>query len=128
MLVCKKCFHAVAERTAQQSFCEMEAVLLERHPVIAARRKAMNYGPLCDACLAHWQDKQHDVPPAESQPPLASPSVRSALLEKLEADCIRMPPHPLATPEANTEAHQANIASSDRKHREQQQPKTSQGE
>ena len=92
MLVCKKCSHNVAERTAQQSFCEMEATLLERTSRIAARRKAMNYGPLCDSCLAEWQAKQLDMAPEESQTPSAASVPRSAALEKLEAACMRMVP------------------------------------
>lgn len=70
----------------------MEAALLERNPVIAARRKAMNYGPLCDVCLAQWRDKYEEVQPIETPAPPPSPPSELTALERLEAACMRMTP------------------------------------
>jgi hypothetical protein len=56
MLACKKCHCELAERVAQQALCEIEATLLARCSPITAHRRAMKCGPLCDACLAYWQD------------------------------------------------------------------------
>ena len=65
MLACKKCHRELAERTAQQSLSEIETALLVQYSPISAHRKAMKYGPLCDPCLACWQEKhQGEVQPA----------------------------------------------------------------
>jgi hypothetical protein len=61
----------------------MESVLLEHHSAIAARRKAMNEGPVCDPCLAHWQEKMKE----EAQPEVSVPDLRSPAMRTLDAAC-----------------------------------------
>jgi hypothetical protein len=85
MLACKKCHCELAERTAQQSLCEIEAALLVAHPAIRAHRRAMKYGPLCDPCLASWQ-QQHK---AESEP-TAIPDARSPAMKRLDDACLAL--------------------------------------
>lgn len=80
MLACHKCRIALSERVAQQSLCEIEASLLVDHPPITARRKAMYAGPLCDACLAHWQADKNDH------------DTRSPAIKRLDEACSRLEP------------------------------------
>ncbi len=87
MLACKKCRHELAERIAQQSMCEIEAALMERNSPIVARRKARSSGPLCDACLAAWQQKYKD----DFRPDLAC-DTRSQAIKRLDEACLRLVP------------------------------------
>lgn len=56
MLACKKCRRHLDERTAQQSLNEIEDTLLLQQSPIEAHRHAMKQGPLCDPCVAEWQN------------------------------------------------------------------------
>jgi len=87
MLACKKCRLGLSERVAQQSLCEIEATLLVLNLPIYAHRKAMNYGPLCDACLAGWQAKYKD----KFRPGLAL-DTRSPAIKRLDEACLRLVP------------------------------------
>jgi hypothetical protein len=85
MLACKKCHDKLAERTAQQSLSEMETALLVRYSPISAHRKAMKYGPLCDRCLAGWQEKnKREVQPASFT------DTRSPAMKRLGEACLAL--------------------------------------
>ena len=66
MLACKKCHQSsLAEPRRATVFVRDRGVTLPvAHPSIRAHRKAMKFGPLCDPCLADWQEKHK----AESEP------------------------------------------------------------
>ena len=85
MLTCKKCRLGLSDRVAQQSLCEIEATLLVLNLPIYAHRKAMNYGPLCDACVARWQTKYKD----EFRPGLALDR-RSPAIKRLDEACLQL--------------------------------------
>lgn len=85
MLACKKCHLELGERAAQQSLSEMETALLVQHSPINAHRKAMKYGPLCDPCLACWQEKHK----AESEP-TGIPDTRSPAMKRLGEACLAL--------------------------------------
>jgi hypothetical protein len=92
MLVCKKCHCLLAEGLAQQTTSEMEATLLTKSPAIHAHRQAMMKGPLCDSCLASWQEQQKVQPQPESEflePPVAiKPVSRSPAMQQLHDACL----------------------------------------
>jgi hypothetical protein len=85
MLACKKCHCELAEGTAQQSLQELEAALLVPNSPISAHRKAMKLGPLCDPCLAGWQEKHK----AELQPAII-PDNRSPAMKRLSEACLAL--------------------------------------
>jgi hypothetical protein len=84
MLACKKCHRDLTEGLAQQSLCEMEAALLTRWSPIQARRNAMNHGPLCDPCLARWQDALKDDSPSTAI------DTRSPAIKRLDSACTAL--------------------------------------
>ena len=86
MLACKKCRRELAERVAQQSLCEIEAALLVRCSPITAHRKAMRGGPLCDPCLASWQEQYK----ADSQPSAIILDTRSPAIKRLDEACFAL--------------------------------------
>ena len=86
MLACKRCRHELDERIAQQSFLEMEATLLVLRSPIQAHRHAMKKGPLCDSCLACWQDEYK----AASQLKAAIIDTRSPTIRRLDEACLAL--------------------------------------
>ena len=86
MLACKKCRQKLDEGVAQQSFIEMETTLLARRSPIQAHRQAMKKGPLCDPCLAGWQDEYQ----ADSRPKTAILDTRSTAIKRLDEACLAL--------------------------------------
>ncbi len=83
MLACHKCHGVLADGAAQQSFSEIEAALLARCSKIAAHRRAMMLGPLCDPCLAWWQETFR----VTSQPAIVTSDTRSPAMKRLSEAC-----------------------------------------
>ena len=88
MLACKKCRSGLTERIAHQSLSEIEATLAAQDSQIAAHRKAMNKGPLCDPCLACWQEEYKEYSSRKS----IVLDTRSPAIRRLDEACLRLTP------------------------------------
>ena len=87
MLKCKKCRQLLDERISQQSLNDIETVLANHERPIAAHRKAMSVGPLCDPCLVQWQTKVE----SELRHKELLLDTRSLAIKRLDEACLRMP-------------------------------------